>query len=205
MSSPSIMLLTHLEQMRAEWKPKLLTRALHYAGPADFVLREGTLMPWRPLPPEAPAGQMARCYHNAIMFSLVNALPYVEGYAIHRSGIAFAHAWNLDERGRVLDITWDERRIEMPAWRAYMGVRFSAWRAHECTWHGDACVIDDFHRGWPLLAEAWDGEDSPGDLSELARTMRDVHHSYTTETGNRIAFETFVRRASREYMMLEAA
>ncbi|MFL5313056.1 MAG: hypothetical protein ACJ79H_21700 [Myxococcales bacterium] len=45
---------------------------------------------------------------------------------------------------------------------AYVGVRFSVERADDCTWNGDACVIDDRNRDWPLFRERWHGE--PADI-----------------------------------------
>ena len=88
--------------------------------------------------------------------------------------IAVPHAWNLDEDGRVVDITLPDDFVP-PYERQYRGVAFSAARAHDCSWNGDASVLDDFNRGYPLLRERWQGDGSPGDLNGLReRIIADV-------------------------------
>lgn len=129
---------------------------LHYAGPADFVLQEGRVMSWRRLPGAAPHGSPHHCFENALAFAAVNGLPYVEGFA----QIDDQDAWNLDRRGRVLDVTWDERRY---AWarcegRYYVGVRFSVLRALDAQRYGSGSVLADEIRGCPVLEAPWPGE-----------------------------------------------
>lgn len=195
-----------LVELRDAWKPPTGSAAakLHYRGPADFLLREGKrMMPW-PLPPTTPTGLPKLCYHNAIMLSCAQGLPYVEGFAINRVGMAVSHAWNLDARGRVVDITWDERRpvklgdqqLVCPIeGRAYLGVRFAVWRAHECTWYGDATVLDDWQRNWPLLQQPWTGDPDDTD-DDRERTLRDMHKVYTAEEprDRDVPWETFRSR-----------
>ena len=73
---------------------------------------------------------------------------------------------------------------------------FSAARAHDCTWHGDATVLDDFNRGWPLLREPWAGEPSPGNLTGLAeRIAEDLFGTNTPEL--RRALRNLKARRSR--------
>ena len=60
----------------------------------------------------------------------------------------------------MVDNTINELLIP-PHERQYQGTPFTVARAYDCSWHGDACVLDDFNRGWPILRERWPGEDSP--------------------------------------------
>lgn len=142
---------------------------LAYQGPADFVLRHGQLK--RADTPAPFQGAPRQCYWNALLGSLSRGWAYVEGFAAHPmvQGVdgraaPVAHAWNEDA-GRVIDLTWPLGAYVSLG--AYMGVAFSAARAHDCAWHGDACVLHDEHRGWGVLTNPWTGEDSPGDLSGL--------------------------------------
>lgn len=140
----------------------------HYRNPHDFVLREGTV--YRCLRSRPSKLLPNHCFHNAIVVATVYGMPYVEGYAqpFARAEVV-AHAWNLDARGNVVDVSWSPE-VD-PLDRAYLGVQFSARRAHDCSWHGDACVLDDNKRDWPVLREPWQGEESPGDLDGLLEVM----------------------------------
>jgi hypothetical protein len=140
----------------------------HYLGPADFVLREGQQFEPRERPESIDAGAARMCFGNSIATAIRYGLPYVEGYAVGpKVAIGVSHAWNLDAEGRVVDTTWPE-----PG-QAYLGVRFSVARAHDATWNGDACVLDDWKRGYPLMREPWTPEESPGefDLEAMAADM----------------------------------
>jgi hypothetical protein len=131
---------------------------LVYAGPADFVLRHGRS--YAPAPPRyRERGADKCCFGNAIMLAVkYPRLRYVEGFAVvPRIGIPVLHAWNVDDAGRMVDITW------RPVGAAYIGVEFAVERADDATWNGDACVLDDWKRGWPLLREPWTGERSWAD------------------------------------------
>lgn len=146
-----------LAGLRREWRDAHPGHGLAYDGPADFVLRHGS----GPRV-EAPAllagvgqGIPGKCYANAIHAAAVYGHAYVEGFALH-AGLArpVQHAWNVTVFGRLVDRTW--AGLPIPA--AYMGVAFALERADDCTWNGDATVLDDHHRGWPLLREPWEGE-----------------------------------------------
>jgi hypothetical protein len=144
-----------------------------YLSSYEFVLREGEEFEPAPCPPTM-AMYPKLCFGQAIMLSATLGLPYVEGYAYPGRGFpAIQHAWNLLPDGRVLDVTWAraERAGGDPANRAYLGVRFSARRADGATWDGDASVLDDWQRGYPILREPWQGEDSPGDVTGLLDTI----------------------------------
>jgi len=136
---------------------------LHYAGPADFVMREGS---WH-RPVGVLRGRPRHCFANAIAYAAARRWNYVEGYAmLPLSGTVGAdgrkvvaagdeivhHAWVVDPLGAAYEVTW-------PApGRCYRGIVFSVERADDCTWNGDASVIDDPNRGHPLLRQKWTGE-----------------------------------------------
>lgn len=148
----------------------------HYRDAIDFVLREGEWFVPAPLPPDVAPGFPRRCYHNAIMQSAIRGFPYVEGFAVNRHCLEHGlppvpHAWNLNERGRAIDSTWLPAQGIPLDDRAYVGVRFSAVRAHEASWDGDASVLDDFNRGHPVFLEPWKAEESPGDTEGLLERM----------------------------------
>jgi hypothetical protein len=147
-----------LRVFRDAWTPEQAEAlGLVYRGPADFVLRHGRW--WRPagaLPDGVEPGLPGRCYGNSIAGAVLHGLRYVQGWALPASGVLpVAHAWNADADGRAVDLTWPE-----PG-RAYLGVEFSVERADDATWNGDADVLDDHRRDWPLLREPWRGETPP--------------------------------------------
>lgn len=137
-----------------------------YASSQDFVLKHGRWYEPTPRPPKYRQGAPRCCYGNALMAGIVHDLPYVEGYAVSPQGLVLQHAWN-DLGGRALDVTWPTPGL------AYLGVWFCLGRADDCTWEGDANVLDDWHRRWPLLRQPWQGED-PAQWPESPRlkTMR---------------------------------
>jgi len=124
-----------------------------YRNPSDFVIIHGEFH--RPLPVSvSKMGTPKHCFANAIINCVRYGWRYVEGYAAPEfCGLPFHHAWNLDRDGRAYDCTWPE------VGRAYIGVEFSLGRADDASWNGDASVLDDWHRQWPLLKERWTGED----------------------------------------------
>lgn len=142
-----------LRQIRSAWPPEQARRlGLVYRGAADFVLRHGQ---WHePRATDWPGAPRA-CFANAICLAATRpGWQYVEGYGLGRIGLpAIHHAWNLDAHGRLVDATWPTPGV------AYLGVVFSVDRADNATWFGDASVLDDFNRRWPLLREPWQGED----------------------------------------------
>lgn len=146
------------EQREAfELRPGML-----YRGPADFVICHGEWMSPFACMPLIPS----QCYQNAIIAAEYRGWTYVEGYAmapdpallagsnaIYQGPPFVQHAWALDKRGRMVELTWP-----VPG-AAYRGVAFHHGRADHATWDGDASVLDDFNRNHPLLREAWVGED----------------------------------------------
>jgi hypothetical protein len=81
-------------------------------------------------------------------------------------GLHVQHAWCEDQTGCPVEVTWP-----WPG-RAYRGCRFDAGRADDATWDGDANVLDDSYRGWPLLREPWRGEQD-WEWSDRLRAYRD--------------------------------
>ena len=142
---------TQLEQLRSvlpNWEK------YHYRGAADFVLQHGQSFAVRPFPAKIPQGAPRHCFSNALLLALTKGLRYVEGYATEpHVGLAVHHGWNIDSHGKLIDSTWLNQGL------AYLGVEFSAERADDALWNGDASVLDDWHRQFPLFKQPWSGED----------------------------------------------
>lgn len=148
----------------------------HYAGPADFLLQHGE---WFTNVQLMPGGQPGKCYGTSIVFAVRYGERYFEGYAIQPlnnfrgSDLAEAlipHAWTVhpENPDTVHDWTWPV------AGSIYVGTEFSVERADDCTWNGDACVLWDEHRGFPLYRQPWHGEPPdliwpPSDRLDIAR------------------------------------
>lgn len=185
----------------AEWRP---VPGLLYAGPADFVRRHGR---WYDVARTAP-GAPRLCYANAIGYAVAFGWAYVEGYAMVpltpgssrtvAPGVVMRmaagdevvqHAWCVDDAGRPVEVTWP-----VPG-RAYRGVAFAAERADDATWNGDATVLDDFHRGWPLLRREWPPDGDPGDvgIDDAARARLTLVAALARRNAAAAATETLPR------------
>ncbi|MGH3427445.1 MAG: hypothetical protein ACRDQZ_07740, partial [Mycobacteriales bacterium] len=132
---------------------------LAYSCAEDFVLKHGVWYPEPEFFPMIYGGQGApkQCFGNALMLSAIYGLRYVEGYALAPVGekggrFPTLHGWNLDDSGRVVDSTWVNSGV------AYVGITFSVERADDAIWNGDACVLDDYRRGYPVMRKPWTGE-----------------------------------------------
>jgi hypothetical protein len=189
-----IMLRVRLEMDAERFDPRPPRPALVYSGPADFVLQHGRVYSnWIESPRKMIPGF---CYGNAIVMCVLHGLKYVEGYALSPFLEVIPHAWNTNDAGDLIDSTWLMRG------RCYLGVEFSVERADDCSWNGDACVLNDFVRGWPLLQERWYGE--PPDLkwpaSERIEILRagDRDRALEWMTKERTKeFENFLRGEGR--------
>jgi hypothetical protein len=148
-------LLTVLQKIRQATFGRNNPRPLHYCCTEDFVVRHGQFYQWRPLPDDVHVGAPRCCYGNALALCVMDSdrFRYVEGFAMSSVaiGLPVHHAWVIDPEGYVVDNTW-------PHGVAYLGVEFSYERAADCIWNGDATVIDDWNRDWPLLHSEWKGE-----------------------------------------------
>lgn len=97
------------------------TRSWLFTCVEDLVLGVGYWGNPTELPPGRARGPEGRCFANASAYATVYGLTYVEGFALSTLGIAYPHAWAVDDAGDVHNITW-------PAMRglAYLGIPFSA-------------------------------------------------------------------------------
>lgn len=133
-----------------------------YRSSFDFVDREGRAYPPAPPPPGVRRGPLGMCFGNAIQAAVLHGLPYVEGFAVPAPGhIPVHHAWNAGPGGTAIDLTWrawHDSGEEAAIPGAYVGVEFSVERADDATWNGDASVLDDYRRGWPVFRRPWAGE-----------------------------------------------
>lgn len=150
----ALAIVEHLEKAEATWRANPPAADVVYAGPGEFVLVHGEWFVPTPFQPDLyPQGAPRLCYANALCLALADPkLRYVEGYAMMAGGDVVQHAWNATEGCRLVDSTW------MNTGHAYYGVTFAAGRADDATWEGDATVLDDHRRGWPLLRQRWGGE-----------------------------------------------
>ena len=130
-----------------------LTEFIYY-GNEDFLLQHGRYYTPKPFPDSMWRGAPRACFGNAILVAAVYGLTYVEGYALNECRLPIHHAWNADADGNVLDCTW----LQYPG-SEFFGVEFSVERADDATWNGDASVLDDWKRGFPLFKSPWNGED----------------------------------------------
>lgn len=66
-------------------------------------------------------GPKRNCFANALVYAVDSSdVYYVEGYALDgQLGIAMRYAWLVDDRGSVIDPTWDD-----PAESDYFGIAF---------------------------------------------------------------------------------
>lgn len=66
-------------------------------------------------------GPKRNCFANALAYAVDRSdVYYVEGYAVDRQlGIPMEHAWLVDNRGSVIDPTWDD-----PEENDYFGIAF---------------------------------------------------------------------------------
>lgn len=144
----------YLRKERASWPPEQADAlGLVYRGPTDFVLQHGRW--WRPVPLPAGVreGAPRKCFGNAIAIAALHNLRYVEGWALPvGSNLPVHHGWNADAAGNAVDVTW------IPPGAVYLGVEFALWRADDATWNGDASVLNDYIRRFPLLRQRWQGE-----------------------------------------------
>jgi hypothetical protein len=123
-----------------------------YAGAHDFVLRHGKFYRPRLFPKSATAGAPRQCFANAILRACTHGWKYVEGFALEpKLSIDVHHAWNADQQGRLIDITWRNTG------KAYMGVEFAVERAEDAMWR-ETAILDDYKSKWALFKEPWRGE-----------------------------------------------
>lgn len=156
-------LLTILQALRDLTFPE---PSLVYRLGWDFVLQHGKWYEIEEFPPEGPTGLPKQCFGNSIIQSAMHGFKYVEGYALPRiTPLAIHHGWNSYE-GKLLDVTWRNTGL------AYFGVEFHVERAQDATWNGDASILHDDKRGWPLFKEKWQGEREDWPESDIIGHLR---------------------------------
>jgi hypothetical protein len=132
-----------------------LLPGLCYTSAFDFVAQHGREYlptPWKTQPYQR--GVQKQCYGNAISLAGQNdLLRYVEGFALAPSGELIPHGWNATGGGVLIDSTWCNTGL------VYYGVEFSVERADDATWNGDAHVLNDENRNYPIFQQRWQGED----------------------------------------------
>lgn len=130
-----------------------LLPGLVYTSAYDFLYQHGFDYPPVPWTGQYREGAQCHCYGNAIATSAMRGLRYVEGVAVAPTGLMIPHAWNIGTEGELVDVTWRNTG------EVYIGVEFSVERADDATWNGDACVLDDKYRNFPVFQRRWKGED----------------------------------------------
>jgi hypothetical protein len=131
-----------------------LLDGLVYRSFYGFVLAHGRFYDRKPWTAKYPRMVEKQCFGNAIYLGGLYGLRYVEGFAVSPvDGDAFLHGWNIDENNLVVDSTWCNTGV------LYLGVEFSVERADDASWNGDACVLNDCNRHYPVLQRTWEGED----------------------------------------------
>lgn len=176
-------LLAYLQAVRSV---TAVAAELVYRGPSDFLLQHGEWHEVVDFPGGVKRGLPKHCFGNAILLSATKGWKYIEGYAMapitEHDYFPTHHAWNVDDRGKLVDSTWLNTGL------AYFGVVFSVERADEATWDGDASVLEDWHRGYPLFRGRWLGETPSNAVRaswriELLRAgkMRELYHRMALE------------------------
>jgi hypothetical protein len=140
------------QQMREADDQYPLLPGLCYRSPFGFVLAHGRQYVGK-YDHRWPIGVQKQCFGNAIARAGIDGLKYVEGFAVSPDGRVILHGWNSDENGTLIDTTWANTGL------CYFGVEFSLERADDASWNGDACVLNDEHRNYPIFQKPWTGED----------------------------------------------
>src|ERR1700735_3781201 len=100
-----------------------------YGNYMDFLNQHGAFYEPRVKPKSIEWGERRMSFGNAIAPGMKFGWRSVGGIAFAQ--IPLHHAWNLDRKGRLIDITW------RTTGKAYYGVEFSLGRADDATWEGD--------------------------------------------------------------------
>lgn len=131
----------------------LLLPGLVYTSPYDFLAQHG--VDYRPTPWSFAytQGAQKQCYGNAINLAAKYKLRYIEGVALAPDGQVILHGWNATATNDLVDATWCNTGL------SYLGVEFSVERGDDATWNGDAHVLNDENRNYPVFQQQWQGED----------------------------------------------
>ena len=188
--------LSPIEKARRELLQKLgdmdetypLLNGLVYRSFYGFVLAHGRFYERSPWNGEYPRGAQQKCFGNAIYLGGLYGLRYVEGFAVApTNGSVILHGWNITDDDSVIDSTWCNTGV------LYLGVEFSIERADDASWNGDASVLNDDKRNYPIFQRIWKGEDysltwPPSDrlehLRRRDRTLPPSVESHLREIGD---------------------
>jgi len=130
-----------------------LLPGLCYTSAYDFVAQHGIdYQPQRWRAGRESIGAARLCFGNAIRYAGQYGLKYIEGFAVAPSGEVILHGWNT-YAGTLFDSTWANTGV------VYLGVEFSLERADDASWNGDASVLNDDKRNYPVFQKRWEGED----------------------------------------------
>lgn len=139
--------LEQIKSFRKSNKPK----GYYYSGIEHFVLDNGK--GYEPNPDIKPYKLMSlkQCFRNAFIMMDRYGLEYVEGFAT-TGIIPLEHAWNIDDKGRVIDVTWRYTDGYKPL--AYMGVTFDKELIYKTILSKKTYgIIEDWKNHFPLLKE----------------------------------------------------
>jgi len=127
--------LKHLADMQSEIRADKSWRYLSYES---LVVNEGIVMGPSFAKRAERYGEWKQCYANSYAAAEMNGWSYVEGYAA--SVIPVLHAWCLDEKGTLVETTWDEPADE------YVGI------VMDTEWVLSVCAETGY---WGVLANDW--------------------------------------------------
>jgi hypothetical protein len=136
-----------LADLQKEYLNTDLVKSSHY----DFLLRFGVECFVQECPELDPKYRQSKhSFSNAALLAIDrHDLIYCEGEAIYPHGdIELAHAWCIDQDGRVIDPTWNNQGLE------YFGVPFDpAFLNQFVVKRGGNTIgmINDYASGYPLL------------------------------------------------------
>ena len=134
--------LKHITNFRKGNKPE----GYKYYCFEEYVLHNGKVYKPKKLLKKYRRGKLKECFTNAFFLAQrwQDELTYVEGYAL--SIIPILHAWCVDNKGNVIDNTWEE-----PG-HSYFGVPFKWQYVFDTVLKkGTYGVIDNFEQRFPLL------------------------------------------------------
>lgn len=104
----------HLIKIRERIFDKNKPDHIKYACIEDFVLKHGHYFQdvLDPIPRKYKYGPLKLCYKNAYQAALMSGgeLIYCEGFAFSIL-IPVLHAWCIDLKGNVIDVTWDRSKF----------------------------------------------------------------------------------------------
>jgi hypothetical protein len=120
----------------------------------EFVLKNGR--EWQSIPARLPdgvkCGRMKDCFRNAALLALGwhrNTYIYCEGYAV--SVIPVPHAWCVDLKGNVIDVTWNNGSA---IGSEYYGIAIKSLYLQEFLMKTKRYgLIDAWDARWPMLKD----------------------------------------------------